>query len=51
MPFAATWMDLEGITLSEIKHNISRIQKIQQTSEYNKKWMKQTSGSQWGGAI
>ena len=22
MPFAATWMDLEGITLSEIKHNI-----------------------------
>ena len=47
MPFAATWIDLEGIMLSEISqtekdkyHMISLIcviLKIQQTSEYNKK--------------
>ena len=47
LPFAATWIDLEGIMLSEISHTekdkyymISLIcvaSKIQQTSEYNKK--------------
>ena len=47
LPFVAKWMDLEGITLSEIsqteKHKYctislkSGIYKTQQTSEYNKK--------------
>ena len=47
LPFAATWMDLEGIMLSEISQTekdkycmvslIFGILKIQQTSEYNKK--------------
>ena len=47
LPFATTWMDLEGIMLSEIsqtekdKHCMISltcgIQKIQQTSEYSKK--------------
>ena len=46
-PFATTWMDLEGIMLSEISQTeknkyymiITYIwnKKIQQTSEYNKK--------------
>ena len=45
LPFEATWMDLEGITLSEISQKdrycmilgICGILKIQQTSEHNKK--------------
>ena len=47
LPFAATWMDLEGIMLSEISQTekdkycmtslICGSYKIQQTSEYNKK--------------
>ena len=47
LPFAATWMDLEGIILSEVSQTekdkycmislIRGILKIQQTSEYNKK--------------
>ena len=47
LPFAATWMDSEGIMLSEISQGeidkycmislIHGIQKIQQTSEYNRK--------------
>ena len=47
LPFAATWMDSEGIMLSEISQRekdkycmislIHGIQKIQQTSEYNRK--------------
>ena len=47
LPFATTWMDLEGIMLSEINQIekdkycmvslICGILKIQQTSEYNKK--------------
>ena len=47
LPLAATWMDLEGIILTEISQTekekycmislICGIQKIQQTSEYNKK--------------
>ena len=47
LSFAATWMDLESITLSEISQTekdkyymislICGILKIQQTSEYNKK--------------
>ena len=47
LPFAATWIDLEGIMLREISHTekdkycmislICGIKKIQQTSEYNKK--------------
>ena len=46
LPFAETWTDLEGIMLSEISQRhkdkyymlslIYGIQKIQQTSEYNK---------------
>ena len=45
-PFGSTWMDLEGIILSEISHSekdkycislICEIWKIKQTSEYNKK--------------
>ena len=53
-----TWMDLEGITPSEIsqteKHKYCMI-KIQPTSDYNKKkksriilYRQQTSGYQWG---
>ena len=44
LPFATTWMDLEGVMLTEISHTekykyymislICGIQKIQQTSEY-----------------
>ena len=63
LPFAATWMDLEDIMLSEIsQRKINTIwyclyvesKKIQQTSEYNKKEadsqiQRQTSGYQWGG--
>ena len=47
LPFAATWIDLEGTVLSEIsqtekdkycmKSVIYGMQKIQQTSEYSKK--------------
>ena len=47
MPFAATWMDLEGIMISEMKLTekdkfcmislIDGILKIQQVSEYSKK--------------
>ena len=46
LPFAATWMDLEGIMLSEISqrktnavwyHSCVESKKIQQTSECNKK--------------
>ena len=46
LPFAATWMDIKGVTLSEIsqtkKSKLYDITyrwsiKIQQTSEYNKK--------------
>ena len=48
LPFAATWMDLEGIMLSEISqtktntidiwyHLYVESKKIQQTSEYNQK--------------
>ena len=47
LPFAATWMDLEGVVLSEIspmekkkyciRSLICGIYKLQQTSEYNKK--------------
>ena len=47
LPFAVTWMDLEGIMVSEINQTekdqycmlslIRRIWKIKQTSEYNKK--------------
>ena len=47
LPFEATWMDLEGIILSEISQTeedkycmlslICVIQKIQQISEYKKK--------------
>jgi len=46
LPFAATWMNLEGIMLSELSqterqilHGITYMwnPKIQQTSEYNKK--------------
>ena len=47
LPFAATWMHLEGITLSEISQTekdkycmislICGIWKIQQIREYNKK--------------
>ena len=62
LPFAATWMDLEGIMLSAVSQRekgkycmislTPRIQKIQQTSEYNKKeadsQREQTSGSQLG---
>ena len=43
LPFTATWMDLEGIMLSEKERDkyclislTCGIQKIQQTSEYNK---------------
>ena len=47
LPFAATWMDLEGIMLSEMSQTekdkycmialVCGISKIQQTSEYNQK--------------
>ena len=47
LPFGAIWMDLEGITLSEVSQTekdkcymmslIYEIQKIQQSSECNKK--------------
>ena len=47
LPFAATWMDLEGIMLSEMSQTekdkycmialVCEISKIQQTSEYNQK--------------
>ena len=47
LPFAATWMDLDGIMLSEISQRekdkycmislIWEILKIQQTSEFNEK--------------
>ena len=46
LPFAATWMDLEGIVVSEISqtktntvgyHLYMESKKIQQTTEYNKK--------------
>ena len=47
LPFATTWMDLEDITQSEISQTekdkycmislVCGIQKLQQTSEYNKK--------------
>ena len=63
MPFAATWMDLEGIMLSEISRTIKdkhcmislicRILKIQQNSDFNQKkkqtsrYREQTSGYQW----
>jgi len=64
LPFAATWMDLEGIILSEISSKEKGILyiitymcnlKIQQASDYNNKKQKQThryreqiSGYQWG---
>ena len=46
LPFAATWMNLEGIMISELSQTERQIlhditytwnPKIQQTSEYNKK--------------
>ena len=47
LPFVAMWMDLEGITLSEMSQTeknkycmislMCEIWKIQQSSEYNKK--------------
>ena len=47
LPFAATWMDFEGIVQSEISHtekdilyNITymwKLKKIQQNNDYNKK--------------
>ena len=61
LPFAATWIDLEGIMLREISHTekdkycmislICGIKKIQQASEFNKKekdlrYREQTSGYQ-----
>ena len=47
LPYAATWMDLKGITVSEVSQkekdkycmisHICGIKKIKQTDEYNKK--------------
>ena len=61
LPFAATWMDLEGAMLSEIsqrktntygiiymwnlKNKLVNITKQKQTHRHRE----QTSGSQWGG--
>ena len=67
LPFATTWMDLEGIMFSEMSVKdkycmislICGILKIQQTNEYNKKEadteieskLVVTSGERGGGAI
>ena len=67
LPFATTWMDLEGIMFSEMSEKdkycmislICGILKIQQTNEYNKKEadteieskLVVTSGERGGGAI
>ena len=62
MSFATTWMELEGIMLSEISEAekdkycmilICRIYKIKQTNEYNRKkqtheYREPTSVYQWG---